>query len=143
MGRRRDAVLDDAARRHRIRLMGSVHVQLPVLLTQLRRERARGRPLDIRVGATGHTPSPIIDFHHYTGHGQAVHHVTHHGEKMTSNTSANPANESEVLKTFKEYLLASFSLDAKRVATYYDEPFMLVSSGGTLAMGCGRTLKLS
>ena len=53
---------------------------------------------------------------------------------MTSSTSANPANESEVLKTFNEYLLASFSLDAKRVATYYDEPFMVVTPGGSLAI---------
>lgn len=37
-----------------------------------------------------------------------------------------------MLKTFDEYLKASFSLDAKRVAAYYDEPFMCVTSAKTV-----------
>ena len=53
---------------------------------------------------------------------------------MTSETSASPPNESDVLKTYEEYLLASFSLDAKRVATYYDEPFMFVSATRTVTV---------
>lgn len=51
---------------------------------------------------------------------------------MTPNTSASTPNESGVLETFEEYLLASFSLDAKRVAAYYDEPFMFVSAARTV-----------
>ena len=51
---------------------------------------------------------------------------------MTTDASASPPNESDVLKTYEEYLLASFSLDAKRVATYYDEPFMYVSAARTV-----------
>jgi ketosteroid isomerase-like protein len=47
---------------------------------------------------------------------------------MTQDASAISPNESDVLKTYQEYLLASFSLDARRVATYYDEPFMFVSA---------------
>nr|MDP2192592.1 hypothetical protein [Rhodoferax sp.] len=39
-----------------------------------------------------------------------------------------------MLKTFEEYLLASFSLDEKRVATYYDEPFMFVSAANTVTV---------
>lgn len=53
---------------------------------------------------------------------------------MNQDTSTNPPNESEVLKTYEEYLLASFSLDAKRVATYYDEPFMFVSAARTVTV---------
>ena len=53
---------------------------------------------------------------------------------MTSDTSANPSNEFEVLKTYEEYLLASYSLDAKRVAAYYDEPFMFVSAARTVTV---------
>ena len=53
---------------------------------------------------------------------------------MTPDTLASPPSESEVLKTYEEYLLASFSLDAKRVATYYDEPFMFVSAARTVTV---------
>ena len=53
---------------------------------------------------------------------------------MTPDTSAGPPSESDVLKTYEEYLLASFSLDAKRVATYYDEPFMFVSAARTVTV---------
>lgn len=48
-----------------------------------------------------------------------------------SATQASSPNESEVLKTYEEYLLASFSLDAKRVAAFYDEPFMFISAART------------
>ncbi len=47
---------------------------------------------------------------------------------------AGPADESDVLETYEAYLLASFSLDAKRVAAYYDEPFMFVSAARTVTM---------
>lgn len=53
---------------------------------------------------------------------------------MTPDTSVSSPNESDVLKTYEEYLLASFSLDAKRVATYYDEPFMFVSAARTVTV---------
>lgn len=53
---------------------------------------------------------------------------------MTPDTSASPLNDPDVLKTYEEYLLASFSLDAKRVATFYDEPFMLVSAARTVTV---------
>jgi ketosteroid isomerase-like protein len=53
---------------------------------------------------------------------------------MTTDTSASPRNEPDVLKTYEEYLLASFSLDAKRVAAYYDEPFMFVSAARTVTV---------
>ena len=53
---------------------------------------------------------------------------------MTSETWASPPDDSNVLKTYEEYLLASFSLDAKRVATYYDEPFMFVSAARTVTV---------
>jgi ketosteroid isomerase-like protein len=53
---------------------------------------------------------------------------------MTSDRSPSPPDESDVLKTYEEYLLASFSLDAKRVATYYDEPFMFVSAARTVTV---------
>ena len=53
---------------------------------------------------------------------------------MTPETSANSPNDSDVLKTYDEYLLASFSLDAKRVATFYDEPFMFVSAARTVTV---------
>lgn len=53
---------------------------------------------------------------------------------MTPDTSASPLNDPDVLKTYEEYLLASFSLDAKRVATFYDEPFMLVSVARTVTL---------
>ena|SRR5665213_1807837 len=53
---------------------------------------------------------------------------------MSSDTPANSRNESSVLKTYEEYLLASFSLDEKRVATYYNEPFMFVSAEKTVTV---------
>lgn len=53
---------------------------------------------------------------------------------MTPDTPATPLDESGLLKTYDEYLLASFSLDAKRVATYYDEPFMYVSAARTVTL---------
>lgn len=53
---------------------------------------------------------------------------------MTQDASAIPPGESDVLKTYQEYLLASFSLDPKRVATYYDEPFMYVSAARTVTV---------
>ncbi|MDP3355669.1 MAG: hypothetical protein Q8M51_07395 [Polaromonas sp.] len=58
---------------------------------------------------------------------------------MTPDLSASLRTDSDVLKTFEEYLLASFSLDAKRVAAYYDEPFMFVSAARTVtvATACG------
>ena len=62
---------------------------------------------------------------------------------MTSNTSASPPNQSALLETFEEYLLASFSLDAKRVAAFYDEPFMLVSAARTVAMATQADVELS
>lgn len=46
--------------------------------------------------------------------------------------NVGPDGDAGVLKTFDEYLKASFSLDAKRVATYYDEPFMYVTSAKTV-----------
>lgn len=53
---------------------------------------------------------------------------------MTTDALTSPPNESDVLKTYDEYLLASFCLDAKRVATYYDEPFMYVSAARTVTL---------
>ena len=53
---------------------------------------------------------------------------------MTPHIPATPLDEADVLKTYEEYLLASFSLDAKRVATYYDEPFMYVSAARTVTV---------
>ena len=58
---------------------------------------------------------------------------------MTTDAATGAPDESDVLNTYGEYLLASFSLDPKRVATYYDEPFMYVSaacSAKTLTPPC-------
>ena len=53
---------------------------------------------------------------------------------MRPDTPENSSDESDVLKTYGEYLLASFSLDERRVATYYDEPFMFVSAASTVTV---------
>lgn len=53
---------------------------------------------------------------------------------MKSDTEASPSSASDVLQTYDEYLLASFSLDAKRVAAFYDEPFMYVSAARTVTI---------
>lgn len=53
---------------------------------------------------------------------------------MTVDASTGAPDESNVLDTYDEYLLASFSLDAKRVAAYYDEPFMYVSVARTVTV---------
>jgi ketosteroid isomerase-like protein len=53
---------------------------------------------------------------------------------MASSASASPPDESDVFKAYEAYLLASFSLDAERVATYYDEPFMFVSAARTVTV---------
>jgi ketosteroid isomerase-like protein len=45
-----------------------------------------------------------------------------------SDALASPSAESDALRTFDEYLLASCSLDEERVAAFYDEPFMYVSA---------------
>ncbi len=50
---------------------------------------------------------------------------------MNSDAAPHSAYESGVLKTFEEYLVASISLDANRVAQYYDEPFMFVSAASS------------
>ena len=53
---------------------------------------------------------------------------------MTTDAATGAPDESDVLDTYGEYLLASFSLDPKRVATYYDEPFMYVSAARTVTV---------
>ncbi|MBC7380067.1 MAG: nuclear transport factor 2 family protein [Burkholderiaceae bacterium] len=50
---------------------------------------------------------------------------------MNSDAAPHSADESVVLKTFEEYLIASISLDANRVAQYYDEPFMFVTAASS------------
>jgi hypothetical protein len=35
-------------------------------------------------------------------------------------------------ESYQEYLIASFTLDANRVARYYNEPFMLVTAASSL-----------
>ena len=55
-------------------------------------------------------------------------------EAMNSDTPASSPDEPSVLKTYEEYVLASLSLDEKRVATYYNEPFMFVSAEKTVTV---------
>jgi ketosteroid isomerase-like protein len=52
---------------------------------------------------------------------------------MSDALASQPA-ESEVLRTFDEYFLASIGLDEKRVAACYDEPFMYVSAERSAAV---------
>ena len=53
---------------------------------------------------------------------------------MNTGIETESTDESGVLQTFGEYLTASFTLDAPRVAQYYDEPFMLVTAKGSVTV---------
>ena len=53
---------------------------------------------------------------------------------MTSANDDGPDDEASVLETFTEYVNASITLDASRVADYYNEPFMFVTAGGAVTL---------
>jgi ketosteroid isomerase-like protein len=53
---------------------------------------------------------------------------------MTPVTPSSSLDEASVLEIYEEYLLASISLDEKRVAAYYHEPFLFVSAEKTVAV---------
>ncbi len=53
---------------------------------------------------------------------------------MASETPETKEPGSEVLATYAEYVAASISLDAVRVARYYHEPFMQVTAAGVLQL---------
>jgi ketosteroid isomerase-like protein len=53
---------------------------------------------------------------------------------MNSTTLSSSIEESNVLEAYEEYLLASISLDEKRVAVYYHEPFLYVSAEKTVVV---------
>lgn len=52
---------------------------------------------------------------------------------MNSANAAGTEDDAGLLKTFEEYVIASISLDANRVAKYYEEPFMFVTAASTVA----------
>ena len=47
---------------------------------------------------------------------------------MNSANAAGPDDDASVLETCTEYVNASITLDANRVANYHDEPFMFVTA---------------